>query len=129
MKINENNSLKEIENGLRKIISFSMELKYGKNWIDNLKIGKEKIEEWKSKKEEERKRFRNNISENRLLYYSNFYDLKNIIDKHWNECFCDIFKNKQEFDVLFEIVAGFRTNIAHNRTLYKNQKLLLKGIL
>ena len=72
MKINENNSLKEIENGLRKIISFSMELKYGKKWIDNLKIGKEKIEEWKSKKEEERKRFRNNISENRLLYYSNF---------------------------------------------------------
>lgn len=65
MKINENNSLKEIENGLRKIISFSMELKYGKKWIDNLKIGKEKIEEWKSKKEEERKRLLFQITEYR----------------------------------------------------------------
>ena len=128
MDINENDSIKNLEESLRTIISFAMEVKYGVNWIEKLKINKEKIEDWKLKREEERRRLRNNVSENRLLYYSDFYDLKTIILKHWDDCFCDVFKDKKEFEVLVDIVGAFRTNIAHHRLLHNHQKLLLKGI-
>ncbi len=128
MNINENDSLRNLEENLRTIISFVMENKYGNNWLDKLKIDNKKIEDWKSKRDEERKRFRNNILENRLIYYSDFYDLKMVILKHWDDCFSDVFKDKAEFEVLFNIAGGFRTNIAHHRTLYNHQKMLLKGI-
>lgn len=128
MNINESESIRTLEESLRTVISFALEIKYGNNWLDKLKIDKKKIEDWKSKREEERKRFRNNILENRLLYYSDFYDLKTIILKHWDDCFSEVFKEKKEFEVLFDIVGGFRTNIAHHRLLYNHQKVLLKGI-
>lgn len=127
MEIDVNIELKIIENALRDNILFALEIKYGKNWINELKLSDEIKEKWNKKMIEETKRFNGMIIDTRLLYYSEFHDLHNIIDKHWDDVFKEVFKNKKQIDVLLDIIEAFRISIAHNRELMIFQKNLLKG--
>ena len=54
--IDVNQELKIIENALRDIISFALNIKYGHNWIDNLKVSEDKKKSWNDKMIEETKR-------------------------------------------------------------------------
>lgn len=126
-EIDVNQELKKIENALRDIISFSMNIKYGPNWIDQLMINKTKIADWKNKMNEEIKKYRGTKIENRLIYYSEFYDLCNIIGKHWDDIFKDIFIEKKQIEVLLDIISANRISIAHNRELREYQKSFLIG--
>lgn len=66
--------------------------------------------------------------EDRLIYYSDFYDLGGIILKRW-ELFKPILHNKKRFDVFFSEVERFRNTIAHGRHLTSSQESLLQGIV
>ena len=126
-EINVNEELKIIENSLRDIISFALNIKYGNNWINKLNISKEKLESWENKKAEETKRFRGEVIDSRLIYYSEFHDLVAIIDKHWSDVFKDVFKEKKEIDVYLDKISSYRIAIAHNRELREHQKNFLVG--
>lgn len=114
----------EYENTLRIIISnilgFDDDTDFG--------IPEDRKKSWLEKREVERKKYRGIIGENRLIFYSEFYDLKTIIFKHW-EKFKPILKDKKRFEVFFEEVQKFRNTTAHGRTLYLYQENLLKGII
>lgn len=126
--IDVNEELKKLEQALRDVIVFALNLKYGTNWIDNLKITDERKNIWKQKMEEEAKRLKGNIIDNRIIYYSDFYDLVSIIDKHWNDTFKEIFDDKKQIEVFLDIISTYRVPIAHNRELLNHQKNLLAGI-
>ena len=126
-EIDVNQELKIVENALRDIISFALNIKYGHDWINNLKVSNEKKESWNSKMVEESKKFKGILIDNRLLYYSEFYDLCNIINNHWDDVFKDVFKDKKQIDVLLEIISSYRISIAHNRELRNYQKNFLMG--
>jgi hypothetical protein len=73
--------IQEYENLLRSIISNTLGI------VDetDFKVSPERIVKWKDKREEELKKFDGILSEKRLIYYSDFYDLGNIISKNWDK--------------------------------------------
>ena len=114
--------INEYENLLRDIIIYHL----GSDAL-NYKITPERIQIWKAKKDIDDKR-KIGLVEDRIIYYSDFYDLKTIILKNW-EVFLPLFGNKKRFEIFFEEVERYRNSIAHGRSLLKSQLLLLEGIL
>lgn len=119
----ETTMTKEYENILRRIIN----LKLGTNDNSNFKISPDRIEKWKEKREIETKKYKGVNMENRIIYYSDFYDLKTIIVKNW-EFFKDVLIEKKKFEVYFDQVETFRNTITHGRDLLSYQEDLLNGI-
>jgi hypothetical protein len=116
--------IQEYENLLRIIISGFL----GAGDNVNYKISPERIEKWKEKKEIEKKKHNGLLVEARLIYYSDFYDLGNIISKNW-EVFKPIFDDKKRFDVLFQEIESFRNTLSHSRPILPYQEHFLKGII
>lgn len=115
--------INEYENLIRTII---LELLEDKPYT--YKVSEDRIRKWEEKKEIEIKKNKGICSEHRLIYYSDFYDLKTIISKNW-ELFSAIFLNKKRFDVFFEELENYRNAVMHGRTLTKSQNLILEGVL
>ncbi|WP_442846433.1 hypothetical protein [Leeuwenhoekiella sp. H156] len=114
----------EYENTLRRLILNVI----GTDDNTDYKVAPERIEKWKEKRTIEEKKNNGVLFENRIIYYSDFYDLKTIIDKNW-EKFLPILNDKKRFLVFFNEVEQFRNTVAHGRDLIDSQKNLLKGIL
>lgn len=120
------NSLKlatEFENTLRSLIIDLI----GDSDTSPYKVSEERIAKWKEKRDVEIKKYKGVLNERRLIYYSDFYDLKSIIDKNW-PVFLSVFTDKKRFEVFFAEVEKFRNTIAHGRVLTLSQEYLLKGI-
>jgi hypothetical protein len=115
--------INEYENLLRTII-----LEFLGDNPSEYKISDERINKWKEKKDIEVKKSKGICLENRLIYYSDFYDLKTIINKNW-ELFSLVFLNKKRFEVFFEELENYRNSAMHGRSLTKSQNLILEGIL
>lgn len=113
----------EYENTLRRLI---IEVIGGED-TSPYKVTEYRIAKWKEKRDIESKSNRNILTEHRLLYYSDFYDLDKIIDKNW-ELFSPILKEKKRFEVFFSEVESFRNTVAHGRNLTSGQENLLSGI-
>lgn len=128
VNIDVNSELRDIENFLRDNIAFILKNNYGKEWEKKLGVTGERINTWETRKIVEQKRLNGKKLEDRLLYYSDFYDLKVIIDKNWN-VFKDVFLSKKEIDYQLEQLESYRNPNAHNRDLLEHQKFLLRGIV
>ncbi|WP_159523929.1 hypothetical protein [Sunxiuqinia indica] len=113
----------EYENTLRLLII----TKIGDDDNASYKVSDERISKWKEKREIELKKNKGILSENRIIYYSDFYDLKTIIFKNW-EIFLPILKNKKRFEIFHDEIENFRNSVAHGRNLTLSQEYLLKGI-
>jgi hypothetical protein len=124
----ESEALKEVENSLRDFISNFLEQNIGKDWFDSCGITPERIIKWKERKETEEKTQKYSAIEKRLLYYSDFYDLINIIDKNWDKGFNDVFGNKATTMVFLGLLEDFRNPEAHRREFLPHQKNLIIGI-
>lgn len=115
--------INQYENNLRRLIISRIggedDSKYG--------ISEDRIQKWKEKRIIEAKKNKGVSYENRLIYYSEFYDLKTIILKNW-ERFQPILKDKKRFEVFFSEVENFRNTIAHGRILTSSQESFLYGI-
>lgn len=116
--------INKYENTLRRIILSII----GSQDNSDYKVPTERVDKWKEKRIIEEKKNNGVLFENRLLYYSDFYDLKTIIDKNW-EYFLPIFNDKKRFMVFFKEVEQFRNTLAHGRDLIESQTNLLKGIV
>jgi hypothetical protein len=114
----------EYENILRKIISIVL----GIDDDTDFGVTPDRIEKWKEKREIEYKKYAGIIIENRIIYYSDFYDLETIVAKKW-EKLKPILLDKKKFEVFHKEVEKFRNTIAHGRELYSYQQKLLEGIV
>jgi hypothetical protein len=115
--------INEYENLLRTII-----LEFLDEDVAKYKVSEDRISKWVEKKDAETKKNKGISLEKRLIYYSDFYDLKNIILKNW-EIFLPVFLNKKRFETFFDEIENFRNTVMHGRTLTKSQNLILEGIL
>jgi hypothetical protein len=116
--------INEYENTLRRLIIYII----GSDDNSDYKVSSERIEKWKEKRDIEVRKNKGLTFENRILYYSDFYDLKTIIDKNWSS-FLPVLSNKKRFDVFFKELENYRNTISHGRNLTLSQSLLLEGIL
>lgn len=114
----------EYENALRRLVLQII----GDKDSSPYKVSEDRILKWKEKRETELKKNNGILFEKRLLYYSDFYDLKTIINKNW-ELFLPILNDKKRFEVFFSEIESFRNTIAHGRNITFSQEFLLKGIL
>lgn len=114
----------EYENTLRRLIIQTI----GDKDDSPYRVIDDRILKWKEKREIESKKNNGVLLEDRLIYYSDFYDLKTIISKNW-ELFLPILNDKKRFEVFFQEIENYRNSIAHGRNINFSQESLLKGIL
>lgn len=127
-KINESQALKDVENALRNFISMVLRKKFGENWIDNCGVSQERISKWKERREEERKRRKTGAIEERLIYYSDFFDLKEIILNNRDGEIGKALSKKKEIELFMNILNNFRDADAHRRDFFPHQKHLILGL-
>lgn len=96
--------------------------------VKKYKVTENRINQWILKRNIEQKKNNGILFENRILFYSDFYDLETIIDKNW-ESFLPVLNDKKRWLVFFKEVEKFRNTIAHGRQLIKSQEDLLSGIV
>lgn len=96
--------------------------------VKKYKVTENRINQWILKRNIEQKKNNGILFENRILFYSDFYDLETIIDKNW-EIFLPVLNDKKRWLVFFKEVEKFRNTIAHGRQLIKSQEDLLSGIV
>lgn len=126
--MNESQALKDVENSLRDFISIILWNKHKEDWIQNCGVTPKRIEQWENKKAEEIKKLQSSVAEERLIYYSDFYDLETIIEKNWETDFKVVFDDRSTFRVFFKQLEHFRNPEAHRRELLTYQKHLIIGI-
>lgn len=115
--------INEFENLLRTLI-----IELLSDNISDYNISEERTKKWNEKKEIEIKKNNGLCYENRLIFYSDFYDLKTIISKNWAK-FLPVLQNKKRFDIFFDEIEGYRNNVMHGRNLLKSQEKILEGVL
>ncbi|WP_424003568.1 hypothetical protein [Maribacter sp. IgM3_T14_3] len=115
--------IQEYENLIRHIILSVL----GNQDTADFGVSDERIQKWKENRQTEEKKH-GILVENRLIYYSEFYDLKNIIVKKW-ERFKEILVDKKKFEVHFNQMMTFRNTYSHGRFIFSHQNKLIEGIL
>src|SRR5262245_42403428 len=76
-------SLKDAENLLRDFIASELGRKFGKDWTSQCGVTPVRIKKWEERKVIEAKRQEGGVTDERLIYYADFYDLPVILEKHW----------------------------------------------
>jgi hypothetical protein len=123
-------ALKDTENSLRDFIAATLRKKYGDNWIDSCGMPEDRINHWKGRKNDEERRQKSGVVEERLLYYADFYDIKTILHKNWGKMpeFPDTFGDWKTTEVWLSELEKLRDPDAHRRELLPHQKNLVLGI-
>ena len=120
--------IQHYENLLRELIIDILYNEFGIGYENNFGITPERFNKWEERRTEEYKKHNKLINESRLLYYSDFYDLKKVISTNWR-LFKDIFREKKRFEVLFDEIEIYRNTTAHGRELLQFQEDMIAGIL
>lgn len=118
--------LKSCENSLRDLFHYILSNKFGENWIDLCGVSSDRIQQWKDRQIEDERRFCH--YEPRLIYYADFYDLKNILKKNWDKGLSQVFSKYKNYEVFLNLLNEFRNPDAHRRELLPYQKHLIVGI-
>ena len=113
----------EYENTLRKLIISIL----GSEDNAPYQVTESRLAQWKNSREIETKKRKEYNSEKRIIFYSEIYDLKNIIGKNW-ERFQPVLIDKKRFDVFFDEIEKFRNTTAHGRNLTASEESLAQGI-
>ncbi|PHS04978.1 MAG: hypothetical protein COA88_12905 [Kordia sp.] len=114
----------DFENTLRRLICKIM----GGSDSINYKVPTNRRTSWEEKRKIQKKKNKGVLFENRIIYYSDLFDLQTIIHINW-ETFSPILKDKTRFDVFFKEIGNYRNAKSHGRNLTLSQELLLEGIL
>jgi hypothetical protein len=120
-------ALRDAENALRDFVAYVLQVKFGSTWETILGVSPEKLEKWKERRTIESKRQKTGAADDRLIYYADFYDLKTILKKHWQE-FSATFDDWKTTEVWLTELETVRNSDAHRRELLPHQRHLVIGI-
>ena len=122
-------ALKDTENSLRDFIGTILSKIKGEKWIESCGVSAQRIEQWKSRQQEDMKKSKlSGIYEERLIYYADFYDILTILSGNWNGPFADAFGKLRNMEVWLEEMGKLRDPDAHRRELLPHQKHLILGL-
>lgn len=122
------NSLSHTENLLRDLVERLLKKRDGEKWLDQADVPPARTKEWERRKTAEPKKRPGGRPEERLLYYSDLSDLRDIIDKNWDTGFDECFSDKERFMLDMKRLLAFRNPEAHSRELMPFEEKLLAGI-
>ena len=119
-------AINAVEIVLRDLIERVLSDEFGPDWIEHCGTA-ERVQGWRDRHTEESKRRDGTVTEDRLLYYSEFPDLRTIIAKHW-ELFKRCFGEKKTFEVYMGRLEAFRNPEMHSRALLPFERALVAGM-
>jgi hypothetical protein len=119
-------AIRSTENSLRDLIYEVLKSRHA-DWENRLGVSDDRKARWAQRREIEIKRQEGAAVDPRLLYYSDFYDLREIVRKNW-ELFSPILGEKKRIEVWLEELERLRDPNAHNRDLLPFQRHLAVGI-
>jgi hypothetical protein len=118
--------LKDFENYLRRFITEVMKRKYGPGWISSLRMD-ENVKKWKLRMEEESKKRKSVSADTRILFYAEFYELTEILEKFWSIFFQETLGKFRPIKDKLKELEGLRNPAAHGRTLMPSERELISG--
>jgi len=121
-------ALRTVENSLRDFLSVVLKAKLGDDWIDKCGVTANRIIIWKERKAEEAKRLRDSATDERLIYYADFYDLNTILKKNWKGEIQQALGDWATIKVFLDLLQDYRNPDAHRRGLLPHQENLVIGI-
>ena len=119
-------ALKDAENALRDFITYILIPKHGEEWYNHCGVSPERVKKWSERKVEDSKRI--GITDERIIYYADFYDIKTILKNNWDKDFSSVFGEWRKMDVWLSTLESFRNPDSHRRELLLHQKYLILGI-
>lgn len=125
-KMDVTQALKDVENSLRDFLAAILQEKFNGDWIVQSGLSVEKINKCIERQEVDRKKF--GTADERLIYYTDFYDLVKIIEKHWDGPLKDALGDLPTIRVWLKNMNDLRDPDAHRRELFPYQKHLILGI-
>jgi hypothetical protein len=111
--------IRELERSLRILVRTVLEEKFGQSWERRSGVTEERLNKWKER--------RGSRTKDSLIDYSDFYDLRMMIEKNW-ELFAPCFQNVKRTHVFLSQVESFRNDLAHNRDISREQSMLCIGM-
>jgi len=117
-----------VENQLRDLIELVLRNQHRDSWFDHLGVTADRVTAWKERRDAEPKQRPGAEVEERLLYYSEFFDIVAIIQHNWQDGFKDCFGDRKRFDVYTERLTVFRNPDAHSRALVPFEQHLVLGM-
>jgi len=128
---NKFDPIHKIEILLRNIVSEVLSARVGANWLQNEEhgLGMEKVKELEGLMVEEEGRRYTALVDLDLLSYTEFRELKEILEKDKNrDLFKKIFRDWEAFKIYLKKAEYLRNPAKHHRFLYPHEMLLLEGI-
>lgn len=120
-------AIRDTENSLRDLINDRLQGTYGAVWESKLGITEARRARWAERLVSEERRSKGAPIEPRLLYYSDFYDLWEILRRNW-DVFKEVFGDSKTLEVWMSELERLRDPNAHNRDLLPYQRHLALGI-
>jgi hypothetical protein len=121
-------ALHDAENALRDFIAAELGRVLGVGWEEQSGVSLERVAKWRERKDAEAKRQPSGVVDERLIYYADFYDLKTILKKHWQDVFSEALGEWKTLEVYLSELEKLRDPDAHRRELLPHQKHLVLGI-
>lgn len=118
--------LRRVENLLRDTLQNVLSNSVGNDWVEKCGVSPDRLEKWRERSTEDLKK--RGSCDPRLIYYSDFYDLKTIARKHWNNGLSEILGDLKELEALLRILEELRNPDAHRREFLSFEVQLAQGI-
>ncbi len=120
-------ALNTCERALRELMAHAFAAAHGPEWLDRISTADQR-EQWQKRAAEEAARRKSVVSVPTAgLDYSQFYELIEFADKHWQPLAPALGKKKATFPLL-ETFDNLRNTVAHDRQLYTHEADLYSGI-
>jgi hypothetical protein len=117
-----------VENVLRDLIEETLSAAHGPTWLEQCGLTPERLSALEARREEEARRREGVIVEQRLIYYSEFDDLRKLIHKNW-ELFAACLGDKKTAEAYLGRLVDFRHPNRHGRELVPFEKQLVLGMV
>jgi hypothetical protein len=120
--------LRHTENLLRDLVERLLRKRDGDEWIAKAQIPERALKTWRRRLAKEPTKRPGGQVEAQLLYYSDFSELRDIIDKNWEAGFDQVFSDKDRSLGDIDRLLAFRNPDAHARELLPFEADLVKGL-
>jgi hypothetical protein len=111
---NEQDCITKTENELRYLINTEMTDRHGASWLSNSTVGVKDYAQLINRQQDEIKKLASGPAlTTDIIEYCYIHELKEIIEKNWNNIFGSIFPSRDKTSLMLEILSEYRNTIMH----------------
>ena len=122
-------SIALVENAIRRLIEDVLRAHHGADWMNHLGVTDDRLRKWHERHSEAQRLAVGTVTEERILFYSDFTDLWKIMSRPSNwPLFEPCFRNKRRLEVYLGRLSELRNPASHSRSLVPYEESLVEGL-